>query len=196
MTEWDDTPNRLGLLPTAVADAKIAEEQAYMADLEGRLNDFILFSGYVLYALDPGAETKALLETAYARLPATANRVSFEPPGSGYGVKKASSGALKHVKLVAESEDATEEMKTHVLHVSASLENVVNWTDQAIATARKILVATTASEGQPLITELEALTLKISNGLDANSDDRISCLKGEGGLLSAETHMKLIMKGL
>ena len=42
-----------GFLPTAIADAQVAMEQVERADLEGRINDFWLYGGYVLNALDP-----------------------------------------------------------------------------------------------------------------------------------------------
>src|SRR6266550_4647306 len=127
MTGWKDTPGGIGLLPAAIADAKIAEEHAHNTDLEGRVNDFILYSGYVLNELNPGAETQALLKTAYARLVVTDPKLKDTIPGSGYGVKKAVAGALQHVQFAAKSEDASENVKTHAVHVSASLENVGQW---------------------------------------------------------------------
>jgi hypothetical protein len=192
MTSWKDTPEMKGFLPTALADAQIAQEQAHMADLEGRINDFILYAGYVLNALDPSPETKELLKTAYTRLP---NTREIEVPGSGYGVKRAVAGALQHVQLAAKAEGASESVKTHAAHVSASLENVAKWTDQAIAAAQKILIAKNVAEGQPLVTELEELTGYINAGFDANNDGQIGWQTGEGGLSQARTHMRLMMKG-
>src|SRR5688500_4641236 len=110
MTGWKDTPETKGLLLTAIADAQVAMEQIERADLEGRINDFWLYGGYLLNALDPGTETDALLKTAYARLPA--NYVKIDVPGTGYGIKRAVSGALQHVQLAAKSEGATENVKT------------------------------------------------------------------------------------
>jgi hypothetical protein len=193
MTSWNDTPEMKGFLLTALAEAEIAEEEAHRADLEGRLNDFILYAGYVLNALDPSPETKALLKDAYARLPTTT--MNIKVPGSGYGVKKAVANALQHVQLAAKAEGASENVKTHATHVSASLENVAQWTDQAIATAKKILVTTDVGQGQPLVTDLEYLAMQINAGVDANKDGRIGWQTGEGGLAHAELHMKLMMKG-
>jgi Leucine-rich repeat (LRR) protein len=195
MTAWKDTPGGIGLLPAAIDDAKIAEEHAHNTDLEGRVNDFILYSGYVLNALNPGAETQALLKTAYARLVVTDPKLKDAIPGSGYGVKKAVAGALQHVQLAAKAEGASENVKTHAMHVATSLENVVKWTDQSIALAQKILMVKTAPEGQPLVTELENLAVRITGGVDANSDGRIGWEAGEGGLEQAEMHMQLMMKG-
>ena len=193
MTSWKDTPDMKGFLPTAVADAQVALEQVERADLEGRINDFWLYGGYVLNALDPGPETNALLKTAYARLPTT--YVKIDVPGTGYGIKRAVAGALQHVQLAAKSDGASENVKTHAAHVTASLENVAKWTDEAIATTRKLLEAKDVGGGQVLIDELTAQIGQIAIGVDANGDGQTGWQTGEGGLRQANTHMRLMMKG-
>lgn len=193
MTSWKDTPEMKGFLPTAIADAQVALEQVERADLEGRINDFVLYGGYVLNALDPGPETQALLKTAYARLPTT--YLKIEVPGSGYGIKRAVAGALQHVQLAAKSEGASDNVKTHAAHVTASLENVAKWTDEAIATTRKLLQAKAVGDGQTLVDELTYLTEQIATGVDANNDGQVGWQTGEGGLRQAQTHMRLMMKG-
>ena len=193
MTSWKDTPGAKGFLPTAIADAQVAMEQIERADLEGRINDFWLYGGYVLNALDPGAETDALLKTAYARLPT--NYIKIEVPGTGYGIKRAAAGALQHVQLAAKSDAASDNVKTHAAHVSASLENVVKWTNEAIATARKLLEAKDVGGGQVLVDELTYQINQIAIGTDANGDGQTGWQAGEGGLRQANTHMRLMMKG-
>jgi hypothetical protein len=193
MTSWKDTPDMKGFLPTAIADAQVAMEQVERADLEGRINDFWLYGGYVLNALDPGPETNALLKTAYARLPTT--YVKIDVPGTGYGIKRAVAGALQHVQLAAKSDGASENVKTHAAHVTASLENVAKWTDEAIATTRKLLEAKDVGGGQVLIDELTAQIGQIAIGVDANGDGQTGWQTGEGGLRQANTHMRLMMKG-
>jgi hypothetical protein len=193
MTGWKDTPDMKGLLPAAIADAQVAMEQVERADLEGRINDFWLYGGYVLNALDPGPGTDALLKTAYARLPTT--YVKIDVPGSGYGIKRAIAGALQHVQLAAKSDGASDNVKTHAAHVTASLENVAKWTDEAIATTRRLLEAKDVGGGQVLVDELTALIGQIAIGTDANSDGQTGWQTGEGGLRQANTHMRLMMKG-
>ena len=193
MTSWKDTPDAKGFLPTAIADTQVAMEQVERADLEGRINDFWLYGGYLLNALDPGPETDAILKTAYARLPTT--YVKIEVPGSGYGVKRAVAGALQHVQLAAKSEGASDNVKTHASHVTASLANVAKWTDEAIATARKLLEAKDVGGGQILVDELTAQVGQIAIGVDANGDGQTGWQAGEGGLRQANTHMRLMMKG-
>ena len=193
MTSWKDTPGMKGFLPTAIADAQVAMEEVEHADLEGRINDFWLYGGYVLHALDPGSETDALLKVAYARLPT--NYVKIELPGSGYGLKRAIAGALQHVQLAAKSEGASDNVKAHAAHVTASLENVAKWTDAAIATARKLLEAKDVGGGQVLVDELTEQVGQIAIGTDANGDGQTGWETGEGGLRQAIAHMRLMMKG-
>jgi len=63
--------------------------------------------------------------------------------------------------------------------VSAALNNVLQWTDQAVNTAQKIRAVTSAPEAAALANELAAMTKNIS----------------ERGLLLAKASMDLIMKG-
>jgi len=192
MTSWTDTPGMKGFMPAAIADTQVAMEQVERADLEGRINDFWLYGGYILNALDPGAETDALLKTAYARLPTT--YVKIDVPGSGYGIKRAVAGALQHVRLAAQSDGASDNVGMHAAHVTASLENAAKWTDEAIATTRKLLDAKDVGAGQVLIDELTALIGQIAIGTDANGDGQTGWQAGEGGLRQANAHMRLMMK--
>jgi hypothetical protein len=175
MTSWKDTPKTTGFLPAAVADAKVAATHAGLAAKSpDNLDAMKLHAGHVINALDPTVVAKG--------------------PGSGYGVKKAAAGALQHVGLAAKSEGASAAVKTHSTHVSASLEDVMKWTDEAVATAQKIQAATSAAQAAPLVTELVAQTNAIANGMDANKDGSIGWQTGEGGLAQAQMHMGLMMK--
>ncbi len=176
MTMWKETPNTQGFLPVAVADAKVAATHAgYMQKAPDNLDSIKLHAGHVLNALDPSVEAKG--------------------PGSGFGVKRAAAGAAQHIQLAAKSEGASKGVQTHAGHVTASLADVTQWTDQAVATAQKIRAATTAAAAAPLVTELIAQTNNIVNGVDANKDGSIGWQTGEGGLAQAQQHMGLMMKG-
>jgi hypothetical protein len=176
MTNWKETPGTQGFLPVAVADAKVAVTHAgFMQKSPDNLDSIKLHAGHVLNALDPSLEPKG--------------------PGSGFGLKRAAAGAMQHIQLAAKSEGASKGVQTHADHVTASLTNVGQWTDQAIATAQKLRAATSASEAAPLIAELIAQLNMISSGIDANKDGSIGWQPGEGGLAQAQTHMGLMMKG-
>ncbi len=175
MTQWKEVPTGQGFLPAAVADARIASVHAgYMQKSPDNLDSIKLHAGHVLNALDPSLEPKG--------------------PGS-FGVKRATAGAAQHLQNAAKSEGASKGVLTHTEHVSASLENVSHWTDQAVATAQKIRAATSASQAAPLIAELIAQINTISSGVDANKDGSIGWQIGEGGLAQAQQHMALMMKG-
>ncbi len=175
MTLWKEVPTGQGFLPVAVGDTKIALIHAgYMQKSADNLDSIKLHAGHVLNALDPSVEPKG--------------------PGS-FGVKRAAIGAAQHVQNAAKTEGASKGVLTHTEHVTASLENVTHWTDQAVATAQKIRALTTAAAAAPLITELIAQLNTISNGIDANKDGTIGWQVGEGGLAQAQQHMALMMKG-
>jgi hypothetical protein len=176
MTMWKDTPGTQGFLPVAIADAKVASTHAgYMQKSPDNLDSLKLHAGHVLNALDPSIEMKG--------------------PGSGYGVKRAAAGAANHIQLAAKTEGASKGVQTHAGHVTASLADVTQWTDAAIATAQKIRAATSASEAAPLVAELITQTNNISNGVDADKNGTIGWQTGEGGLAQANQHMMLMMKG-
>ena len=137
-----------GVPAGAMADAKVAATHAgYMQKSPDNLDSIKLHAGHVINALDPSVEPKG--------------------PGSGYGVKKAAAGALQHLQLAAKSEGASKSVLTHTEHVSASLENVGQWTDAAIATAQKIRAATSAAAAATLVTELTQQLTAINSGMDA-----------------------------
>jgi len=160
MTNWRDTPANVGFLIAAISDGRVA---AVHADLVAKSADDLeamkLHAGHVLNALDSSVEPKG--------------------PGSGYGVRKAATGALQHLEFAVQAEGVTANIKTHATQVSASLNNVLQWTDQAVNLAQKIRTATTAAQAAVMVNDLTALTKNIS----------------ERGLQQAKTEMDLIMKG-
>jgi len=160
MTNWRDTPANVGFLIAAISDGRVA---AVHADLAAKSADDLeamkLHAGHVLNALDSSVEPKG--------------------PGSGYGVRKAATGALQHLEFAVQAEGVTANIKTHAAQVSASLNNVLQWTDQAVNLAQKIRTATTAAQAAVMVNDLTALTKNIS----------------ERGLQQAKTEMDLIMKG-
>lgn len=158
MTNWRDTPGTRGFLPVAADEARVAVLHARLAAKGASLDDIRLHAGHVLHALDPTVEPKG--------------------PGAGYGVKKAAAGALQHLDFAAKAEGATASITTHAAHVSSSLSNVLQWVDQAIATAKSIRAASDTAEAAGAAADLAALTLRIS----------------DEGLQQAQTHMGLMLK--
>lgn len=160
MTNWRDTPSNVGFLIAAISDAKVAATHAELtAKSRDQLDEMKLHAGHVLHALDPSIEPKG--------------------PGSGYGVKKAVTGALQHLEFAVNAEGTSANIKTYATRVSASLNDLLRWADQAITVAQKIRAAKSASEAVTFLDELSRLTKGIS----------------EDGLQQAKTEMALMMKG-
>jgi hypothetical protein len=162
MTNWRDTPANVGFLIAAISDAKVAVTHAELAARSAdKLDEMKLHAGHVLHALDPSIEAKG--------------------PGSGYGVKKATTGALQHLEFAVNGEGSSANIKTYATRVSASLKSVLNWTDQAITIAQKITASNSALEAAALLSELPRLTKQISaEGLQQAKTDMDSMMQGEG----------------
>ncbi|MEZ4416733.1 MAG: hypothetical protein R3E10_13375 [Gemmatimonadota bacterium] len=174
--QWNDTPDQMGLLPAAQAEAEVANQHAALATAQpDNLQSIQRHIGHVVHALDP-----SMMDGG---------------PGKGYGLIKAAQGAARHIALAAEAEGASDNVKTHAQHVQASSDNVVKWAQMAMEKAHAVLTATDAATAAALAEEIHQLTTAIVEGTDANGDGRISWGEGEGGLAQATQHMGLMKRG-
>jgi hypothetical protein len=121
--------------------------------------------------------------------------VEMSGPGLGYGVSKAAAGVVKHINFASGSDDASENVKAHAVHVSTSAGNVVMWSNEIVALGNRVLAADSASEIAPLVEQISNLSGQLVAGLDANGDGKITWEKGEGGLNESAKHMGLMAKG-
>ncbi len=175
-TGFSAAPDGQGLLPAALADARIAAQHADLASRDpSNLAGMKTHAGHVLHALSPAEGSQG--------------------PGQGFGVKRAAEGVVSHIGFAADAESASQNVTTHAGHVTASATNVVQWTDAAVALVGRIQAANTAAEAAPLIEELKTVTARIISGNDANGDGRVSWEAGEGGLEIVEQHMGLMASG-
>lgn len=173
MDQWNDTPEMAGLLPAAIAEARIAAAHAGFAARDlSNLDAMKLHAAHVLHAVDPSQ-----IEGG---------------PGQGYGVRRAAEGAAKHIMAAANSDGASGAVKAHSEHVSTSAMNTVTRADEIVMLAQKIAMAESAADASPLVTELNDLAQALLGGVDANEDGRIGWQEGEGGLEVAETHGNLM----
>ena len=142
---WNDTPEGQGLLPTALAEARIAARHAGLAAGDtSNLEAMKSHTGHVLHAVDPTA-----IENG---------------PGLGYGVKRAAEGAAKHIQAAAGSDGASQAITTHATHVATSAQNTVTRADEIVMLAQKIQGASTASAAAPLVQELNTLSQQLVDG--------------------------------
>ena len=88
MNAFSDTPKGEGLLAVAENDAGVAAQHAQLAARQPTNLDYMkLHAGHVLNALDPTIVPMG--------------------PGSGYGVKKATTGVAMHIELAAKAPGAS-----------------------------------------------------------------------------------------
>lgn len=170
------TPDGMGLLPTAVAEAEVAAMHAGLAarDLTD-LDAMQRHTGHVQHAVDPS--------------------VVENGPGAGYGVKQAASGAARHISMAADSEGATDNIRNHSNHVSTSANNTVARADRILELAAQIQEAESADAAAPLVEEMAEVAGQLVSGLDANGDGRVGWQEGEGGLEQASAHMGFMKRG-
>ena len=175
MDGWRDTPDGQGMLPAAIAEARIAVRHAGLAARDtSDLAAMKRHTAHVLHAVDPEQ-----IESG---------------PGLGYGVKKGAAGAAQHIGAAASSDGASDAVKTHANHVATSAQNTVARSDEIVALAKRIEMASSASDAASLVTELNTLAQQLLAGTDANGDGRTGWQEGEGGLEVAETHGNLLKR--
>jgi hypothetical protein len=173
---FSGTPNGQGLLPTALAEAKIVVDHAALAARSpSNLEAMKTHAGHVIHAIDPTQAERG--------------------PGQGYGLKKAASGVAAHIELAARAQGASQNATAHSVHVATSARNTVQRADQIIELAKQIQSANNATEAAALVTKLSELAGQLIAGHDANGDGRIGWQEGEGGLQHVEQHVNLLSQG-
>src|SRR5512143_1942736 len=116
---FPDAPNGQGLLPTAMAEARVAVQHAGLAARK-------LHAGHVINAVDPTIVDKG--------------------PGLGYGVKRAAQGIATHIELAAKAPGAAKNVVMHAEHVAPAARTSVQRADQSVALAKQIQAATSATD--------------------------------------------------
>jgi len=174
VNSFNDTPNGQGLLPVAIAEARVAAQHAALASrAPGNLAGLKTHVGHVLNALDPS--------------------IVASGPGQGYGARKAALGVATHIELAAKTQGASQNVITHANHVATSARNTVQRVDSIIVLAKQVQAATEAAPAAALVNQIVSLTEQLIAGFDANGDGRVTWEAGEGGLQHAEQHVNLLL---
>ena len=176
LTSWNDTPEERGLLPTALAEAEIAVTHAGLALQQPDNLDWLkLHTTHVMHAVNPD--------------------VMAQGPGLGYGVRRAADGVAKHIGFSAASKDASDNVKLHAEHVATSAGNAIGWVDEIVDLGAQVAGAPSAKQAAPLVEQIETLSNRLLDGVDANGDGTVTWVEGEGGLKEAEKHMGFMTQG-
>ena len=172
-TSFNGTPGTQGLLPVAMAEARVVVQHAgLLAQSTGNLDAMKQHATHVLHALDPVADSRG--------------------PGAGYGLKKAVAGLLTHIELAAKADGAPATVTTHSAHIATSARNTAARTDQLIALIKQIQSTSSPADAAKFAAQLQALASQLIAGADANGDGRITWEAGEGGLQQVEQHVGLM----
>jgi len=166
---FNGTPMNMGLLPTAMAEAKTAAQHAGLAAKSTTLPMMQTHAGHVINAIDP--------------------TIVAQGPGLGYGVKKAAMGVATHADLAGKAPEANAMVKMHSMHVNTAATNVAAMADEVVALAQKIRMSTSLEEAQKLAAEMQTKAEQLTTGVDADGNGQISWNKPEGGLAQAQQHM-------
>jgi hypothetical protein len=169
---FNGTPMNMGLIPTAMAEAKIAADHADFAAKATTLPMIQAHAGHVINAIDPTIVPMG--------------------PGLGYGVKKAAQGAATHAGNAANAPGANAMVKMQSTHVIAASNNVVAMCDDNVALAQKIRISTNLDEAKMGAAEMATKAHQLTTGVDADKNGTISWDKPEGGLQQAQQHAQFM----
>jgi hypothetical protein len=175
MNGFNETPSLQGLLPAALAEARIAIQHATLAGRQPENLEYMkTHVGHVVHALDP--------------------TIIKMGPGMGYGVKKATAGAISHIEMAAAAEGASPNVVGHSKHVVVAAKNTLMRVDQLLALAQQVQSATVAAEASKLISQIVSLAEQLVAGADTNGDGRVTYDAPEGGLQVADEHVRLMLR--
>src|SRR5687767_3906623 len=97
MNGFNETPSLQGLLPAALAEARIAIQHATLAGRQPENLEYMkTHVGHVVHALDP--------------------TIIKMGPGMGYGVRKATEGVIAHIGMAAAAQGASPTVVGHSKH--------------------------------------------------------------------------------
>ena len=151
---FNGTPENVGLLAAAQAEAEVAAAHAGYAAGSEDLAGIQRHTTHVLHALDASTSERG--------------------PGKAYGLVRAASGCAQHIGMAGESDDASGAVKTHSTHVKTSCQNVVTWAESIVAKAAEVAAATDMASAKALADEIAAMTQAILSGTDADGNGRVS----------------------
>jgi hypothetical protein len=97
-------------------------------------------------------------------------------------------GTYTHANLSETSEDATENMKLHGEHVKVAATNISKWTPTLRDQLILIMQTPFDSSMEGMIRNSVALANQIQDGFDANGNESIEPIPGEGGAATAYEH--------
>jgi hypothetical protein len=119
---------------------------------------------------------------------------AIDDPGDGFGLLENGNGhgyipqTISHAFFAADAPDATANIKLHSEHVRECVENMRVWSEQVLEMALLLQDMPFGAEMRPLILEMRLLSEQVLSGVDANGNEIIEPIPGEGGGNTAYEH--------
>jgi hypothetical protein len=162
LTRFEGTPKNMGLMPTAIAEAKIAVQHVNEASMSpDDLANIKLHVAHVLHALDPAEEPKG--------------------PGLGFGTKPATLAIIDQIRMAASAGDASPTIQNYAPHVWQHASNAVGHANTIIALAKRIRATASVELAEELVNQMRSAANRMLGGPD-----------DEGALLEAEHLVRLL----
>lgn len=162
ITGWVDTPEQRGLFVTAEEEARIIAEQADLAANSEDLEQIKRHARAIIHAIEPSSEPSG--------------------PGTGFGFRKAITGANDHVQYAAQSPDSSANIKEGAQNYARNQEVVVERGELILALAESMVNADSTQEARALASETRKLAVANRMGVDEDGDGVIGSTPREYGL--------------
>ncbi|HLT01516.1 MAG TPA: hypothetical protein VK001_05025 [Geminicoccaceae bacterium] len=151
-----DAPARQSLLFVAMYDAGVAAQNASLTQAAASLDEVKSRVAEVLYAIDPAlAPDWWAKDTGFARVWA----------GSGYGMRRAARRMIEEIDAALADPTASAGLRTYGPRAVRCVENALGRTDEVVALGDQILAAGPRDDVDPLLRELQRVTLALTDGV-------------------------------
>jgi len=120
---------------------------------------------------------------------------AINDPGDGYGLLINGGqagyldGMIHHSSYAADAPGATSEIQMHATHVEICTQNLETWAPELRDLALNIARTSDSQEVEAELREAAALADQMLNGIDIDGSETVDPIPGEGGALTALTHV-------
>jgi serine/threonine protein kinase len=119
---------------------------------------------------------------------------NLQDPGDGFGMLLNGDqvgyieGTFSHAAYAATSNNATQNMILHGVHVQVCAQNIEGWAPQLRSLLKQMLGAEIGPASEPLVRQVVVLADEMLVGIDLNGNEQIEAVAGECGARTAYQH--------
>ena len=185
---FDATPGRIGFVQGLNADTRLLQQMAQemLAAYESDDKATVRSTAEGMINLIAGKQSPQYKDWD------TDGTINDSSDGFGLLLNGESEGYIQgtftHANLSETSDDATENMKVHGEHVKIAATNISKWTPTLRDQLILIMQTPFDASMEGMVRNSVALANQIQNGFDANGNESIEPIPGEGGSATAYEH--------